>query len=218
MAAITSVEPGHVAVLGAGHVGIAAARCALGLGADVTLLDINLARLREVQHTIFPRVRTLYCIPPNVERILPHVDLLVNAVKWSPGLTIVSRNMLKLMKPKALIVDIDCEPNGAIETYKYMTYDEPVFEVDGIRHLCLTNLPSAVAQTASVALANATLPYALEIADKGWIRAVQESAPLRRGVDFVKGYLTFRANAQRQGRPYTPVEEAIKRVLAEGPS
>lgn len=209
------VEPAHVAVLGAGHVGIASARSALGLGADVTILDINIERLREVRHKILPNVRTLNCIRPNVERLLPQIDLLVNAVKWRPGLTIVSRPMLRLMKPKALIVDIDCEPKGAIETCEYRTHDDPVYEVDGIRHLCVTNLPSAVANTASLALANATLPYALEIADKGWIRAVRENAALRRGLDFAGGYLIFRNTAERQGRPYTPAEKAIELLSAE---
>ena len=212
---VPGVEPAQVAVLGAGHVGIAAARSALALGADVTILDINLSRLREVRQKILPNVKTLYCIPPNVERILPQVDLLVNAVKWSPGRTIVSRAMLKLMKPNALIFDIDCEPKGAIETCAYSTHDAPVFEVDGVRHLCVPNLPSAVARTASLALANVTLPYALEIADKGWFRAVQENAALRRGLDFTKGYLTFRRTAEAQGRPYTPVEEALAALAPE---
>jgi alanine dehydrogenase len=203
------VEPARVAILGAGHVGIGAARYALGMGADVTLLDINLQRLREVRHTIFPNVKTLSCTPANVERILPEIDLLVNGVKWSPGLTIVSRKMLKLMKKKALIVDIDCEPRGAIETCAHTTHANPIFEVDGIRHLCVQNLPSAVAGTASHALANATLSYVLELADKGWLAAVQQNAALRAGLGFARGYLTFLPTAKAQGRTYTPAEEAI---------
>jgi alanine dehydrogenase len=210
------VAPAQVVVLGAGHAGAAAARSAAALGADVTILDIDLSRLREVRRKTLPNVKTLHCAPPNVERILPQVDLLVNAVKWSPGLTIVSRSMLKLMKRKALIVDIDCEPNGAIETCAYSTLDAPVFEVDGVRHICVPNLPSAVARTASLALANATLPYALEIADKGWFRAVQENTALRRGLDFAKGYLTFRRTAEAQGRLYTPVEEALAALAPQG--
>ena len=203
------VEPAKVAILGAGHVGIVAARYALAMGAYVTLLDISLQRLREVRHTIFPSIRTLYCIRANVVRLLPEVDLLVNAVKWSPGLTIVSREMLKLMKKQALIVDIDCEPGGAIESCAYTTHAEPIFEIDGVRHLCVANLPSAVAGTASRSLSNATLPYVVELADKGWLRACQDNAALRAGLAFAKGYLTFLPTAKAQNRTFTPAAEAI---------
>ena len=209
------VEPAKVAILGAGHVGIGAARYALGLGADVTILDIDLARLRTIRREVFPNVKTLYCIRSNVERILPEVDVLVNAVKWKPGLTIVSRAMLGLMKRGALIVDIDCEPKGAIESCAYTTHADPIFEVDGIRHLCIANLPSAVARTASLALSNATLPYALEIADKGWLEAVKANAALRRGLGFAKGYLTFLPTATAQNRSYTPAEKAIELLEAD---
>ena len=208
------VEPAKVAILGAGHVGIGAARYALAMGADVTLLDISLQRLREVRHTIFPGVRTLYCIRANVVRILPEVDLLINAVKWSPGLTIVSREMLKLMKKKALIVDIDCEPGGAIETCAYTTHAEPVFEIDGVGHLCVANLPSAVASTASRSLSNATLPYVVELAEKGWLRACKDNIALRAGLGFAKGYLTFLPTAKAQNRAFTPADEAI--AMLEG--
>lgn len=211
------VAPAKVAVLGAGHVGLAAARRAVALGADVTLLDVRIDRLREVRGGLLPDVKTLYCSRPNVEQILPETDMLVNAVKWTPGLTIVSRAMLGLMKRGALIVDIDCEPGGAIETCAFTTHADPVFEVDGVRHLCVANLPSAVARTASLALCNATLPYVLEIADKGWRRAVGEDAALRRGLGFVRGYLTFRRTAEAQNRPYTPPEMAIELLEGEGP-
>ena len=204
------VEPAVVAILGAGHVGIGAARYALGMGADVTFLDVNLERLRDIRRKIFPNVKTLYSIRANIEKILPDVDMLVNAVKWTPGMTLVSREMLKLMKRGALIVDIDCEPGGAIETCAYTTHADPILEVDGVRHLCVANLPSAVARTASLSLCNATLPYTQEIADKGWLRAVQENRVLRRGLDFAKGYLTYRRNAEAQNRPYTPAEKAIE--------
>ncbi len=211
---VPGVEPAKVAILGGGHVGIGAARYALGMGADVTILDINLARLRTVRQEIFPGVKTLYCIRANVERILPEVDLLVNAVKWSPGLTIVSRAMLGLMKRDALIVDIDCEPHGAIETCDYTSHANPISVVDGIRHLCIPNLPSAVARTSSLSLCNATLPYALELADKGWLQAMKDNAALRKGMSFAKGYLTFLATAEAQNRPYTTPEKAIE--LLEG--
>ncbi|MDY0168416.1 MAG: alanine dehydrogenase [Thermoguttaceae bacterium] len=208
------VEPAKVAILGAGHVGLGAARYALGMGADVTLLDIDLARLRTVRQEVFPGVKTLYCVRANVERVLRESDVLVNAVKWSPGLTLVSRDMLKLMKRTALIVDIDCEPNGAVETCRFSTHADPIYEVDGIRHLCVPNLPSAVARTASLSLCNATLPYTLELAEKGWLQAVKDNAALRKGMSFAKGCLTFLPTAEAQNRPYTTPERAIE--LVEG--
>lgn len=134
------------------------------------------------------------------------------AVKWVPGLTIVSRDMLKLMKRSALILDIDCEPNGAVETCRFSTHADPVYEVDGIRHVCVPNLPSAAARTASFALCNATLPFALELADKGWFKAVTDNAALRKGMSFAKGYLTFLPTAEAQGRPYTTPEAALSKL------
>ncbi len=208
------VEPAKIAVLGAGNVGIGATRYALGLGADVTLLDIDIARLRMIRREVFPNIKTLHCNRPNVERILRESDMLVNAVKWVPGLTIVSRDMLKLMKRSALIVDIDCEPKGCIETCRFSTHADPVYEVDGIRHVCVPNLPSATARTSSFALCNATLPYAVELADKGWFQAVTDNAALRNGMSFAKGYLTFLPTAEAQKRPYTTPEEALNKLGA----
>ena len=203
------VAPAKVTVLGAGHAGIGAATAALGLGADVTIVDIDLDKLRDIRTRTFPQATTLYSTRANVERVLPDTDLLVNAVKWRPGLTIVSRPMLKLMKPKALIVDIDCEPNGAIETCQYTTHDDPIVEIDGIRHYCVANLPSAVAHTASLALCNATLPHAVEIASKGWHQAARDNATIRSGLDFALGLLTFKNTADAQNRPYTSPEKAL---------
>lgn len=204
------IEPAKVVIFGAGHVGVGAAKYALGLGADVTLMDVNIERMREIEKTILPRVKTLYSNSYNVKKILPETDLVINAVKWSPGLTIISRDMLKLMKPNSLIVDVDCEPNGAIETCRYSTHSDPVYVVDGIRHFCVPNLPSAVSRTASYALANATIPYVLEIANKGWIGAAKENKALRYGLDFVKGHLTFKPTADEQNRPYISAEEVLK--------
>ncbi len=204
------VEPAKVVILGAGYVGTAAAKCALGLGADVTIIDIDVDRLRQIRNEIFPNVKTLYSSPENVARILPEVDILVNGVKRTPGLVIVSRDMLGLMKRDSLIVDIDCEPHGAIETCDYTTHEKPIFEVDGIRHCCIPNLPAAAAQTASVALTNVTLPYVLELAEKGWLEAVKSNRALRRGLGFAQGHLTFKPTAIAQNRPHTPAEEAIK--------
>ena len=205
-------EPAKVAILGAGNVGLGAARYASGLGADVTLLDIDLERLRDIRQTMLPRIKTVYLNEYNVRQILPKIDLLINAVKWPPRSDehIVTREMLKLMKTDSLIVDISCDPAGAIETCLPTSHDEPTFVVDGIRHYCVDNLPSAVAKTASDALSNASLPYVSKIADKGWLQAIREDNALRRGLGFAFGYLTFKPTAKAQNRPYTSAEEIIE--------
>jgi len=204
--------PARVAVLGAGNVGLGAVRCAVGLGGDVTLLDIDLERLRDVRRRIFPGLKTRYMNAYNVRQLLPETDLLINAVKWPPTAKghIVDRGMLGRMKPQALIVDIACDPGGAIETCRPTTLAEPTYIEGGVRHLCVDNLPSAVAHTASQALSNATLPYVLEIAENGWLEAVKRNAALRSGLGFALGYLTFAPTAAVQNRPLTPVEDIIR--------
>lgn len=204
-------KPANVAIFGAGNVGLGAARYAVGLGADVTLLDIDLERLRDVRQKMLPQIKTVFLNEYNVRQLLPKIDLLMNAVKWPPRSDqhIVTREMLKLMKKDALIVDISCDPAGAIETCEPTSHDEPIYVVNGIRHYCVDNLPSAVAKTASDALSNTSLPYILKIADKGWLKAIKEDIALRRGLGFAFGYLTFKPTATAQNRPYTSTEEII---------
>jgi alanine dehydrogenase len=211
-------EPARVAILGAGRVGLGAARAAIGLGADVTILDVNMDQLREVREKIFPQAKTLFSTGANVRAILPEVDLLINAVKWPPKAKthIVTREMLKLMKREALIVDISCDPAGAIETCVPASLEAPIYEVDGIRHYCVANLPSAVARTASSVLSNAILPYVIDIADKGWLEAIKANSALRRGLTCAFGYLTFKDAARAQNRVYTPPEEVIRILDEEG--
>jgi alanine dehydrogenase len=208
------VKPAEVAILGAGSVGLGAARYAVGLGADVTILDIAMDRLREVRRAIFPQAKTLFLNDHNVRLLLPHLDLLINAVKWPPRSTrhIITRDMLKLMKRNALIDDISCDPAGAVETCVPTSHDRPVYEVEGIRHFCVDNLPSAVAGTSSYSLCNNTLPYVQEIASKGWLEAIKSNPSLRRGLGFALGHLTFKPTAEAQNRPYTPPESLIAMV------
>ncbi len=205
-------EPANVAIFGAGSVGLGAARYAIGLGADVTLLDIDLEKLRDIRQKILPQIITLYLNDYNVRQMLPKIDLLINAVKWPPRSDqhIVTREMLQLMKKEALIVDISCDPAGAIETCVPTSHDEPTYVVNGIRHYCVDNLPSAVAKTASYALSNTNLPYVIKLADKGWIQAIKEDIALRRGLGFAFGYLTFKPTAIVQNRQYTSVEDIIE--------
>jgi alanine dehydrogenase len=205
-------QPAKVAILGAGNVGIGAAGYATGLGADVTLLDIDLERLRQIRQKMLPGIKTVYLNQFNVRQMLPGVDLLINAVKWPPQSDehIVTREMLKLMKTDSLIVDISCDPAGAIETCVPTSHDQSTYVVDGIRHYCVDNLPSAVAKTASDALSNASLPYVLKIADKGWFAAIKADVSLRRGLGFAFGHLTFKPTAMAQNRPYTSADEIIE--------
>ena len=146
---------------------------------------------------------------------MPLTDMLINAVKWPPDADnhIVTRDMLKLMEKDSLIVDISCDPAGAIETCRPTSHDNPIYEVEGIRHYCVDNLPSAVARTSSFALSDASLPYVLRIANDGWLQAIKEDAVIRRGLGFALGHLTFKPTAEAQNREYTPVDEIIKRFV-----
>lgn len=212
MGGAAGTEPARVMILGAGNVGLGAARYALGLGADVTILDIDLDRLREVRLKIFPMAKTLYLNEYNVRGLLSAVDLVVNGVKWPPRADthIITREMLRSMKRDALIVDISCDPAGAVETCRATTHDSPTYVEEGIRHYCVDNLPSAVAKTASSALSSNTLPYVIEIASRGWLEAAKQNPALRRGLGFVHGYLTFEPTAIAQSREFTPAEDAIR--------
>ncbi|WP_130861094.1 alanine dehydrogenase [Bacilliculturomica massiliensis] len=203
------VPPAKVVVFGGGNVGLRAAKMAAALGAQVTIMDTNIRRMREINASLLPEAATMYSNKANIIKAIADADMVVNAVKWFPGLTLISRDMLAGMKPNSLIVDIDAEPNGAIETCRYSTHEDPVYYVDGIRHLCVPNLPSAVAQSASAALSNATIPYILDIANKGWKRAAMENGDLIHGLDFVKGMLTFKPTAEAFGIPYVDVMEAL---------
>lgn len=202
----------NIVIFGSGNVGLRAAKLAVGLGADVTLMDTNIRRMREVETSLLPEAKTLYSNKSNVIEAISKADLVINAVKWFPGLTIISRDMLKYMKPNSLIVDIDAEPGGAIETSQYTSHDDPVFVVDGIRHIGIPNLPSAVANSSSTSLSNATIPYILEVANKGWLRAAKENKNLIQGLDFVKGMLTFKPTADAFDLEYVEVNEAISTI------
>ena len=185
------VKPMKIVIFGAGNVGVAAARLALGMNADVVLMDTDLLKLEDVLANKLPNVRTCFSNKANVTKEIKDADIILNCVKWFPGLTIISKEMLDVMQPNSMIVDIDAEPGGAIESSQYTTHENPVFYEKGIRHIGIPNLPSSVANTASAALSNASIRYIKEIADKGWKKACQEDKCLEYGLDFVKGYLTF---------------------------
>ena len=204
---VPGVPPAKVLVLGAGVVGRNAALMAAGLGADVTITDISLPTLRHVAETM-PRVKTLYSSRHNIESQLPDVDLVIGSV-LIPGAKapkLVTRDMLKLMRPGTVMVDVAIDQGGCFETSHHTTHSEPVYTIDGVVHYAVANIPGAVPRTSTLALTNATLPYAIRLANKGWRQACREDAALAQGVNMVDGKVTFPAVAEAWGLEYTKLE------------
>lgn len=186
---IPGVRPGHVTVLGAGIAGTSAARIAAGLGADVAVLDINLPRLRFLSETTPPNLHTLASNSYTIRELLPRTDVLIGAILVPGGRTpiLVKEEMLRLMEPGSVIVDIAVDQGGCVESARPTTHSNPTYVHEGIVHYCVTNMPGAVAHTSTYGLTNATMPYLRELADKGWEQAIREDAGLRRGVNVSDG-------------------------------
>ena len=198
---VPGVKPAKVLVLGGGIVGTQAAQIAAGFGADVTLCDISLPRLRYLSETMPKNVKTLYSSRYNIEQELPTTDLVIGAV-LIPGAKaphLVTRDMLKLMRPGTVLVDVAIDQGGCFETSHPTTHAEPIFEVDGIVHYCVANIPGAVPCTSTLALTNATLPYAIKLADMGWEAACRADAGLAKGLNVVDGKVTFPGVAEAFG-------------------
>ncbi len=212
MGGVPGVKPANVLVLGGGIVGFNAALIAAGMGANVTITDISLPRLRQLETMLPKNVKTLYSSQYNIEKELPTTDLVVGAV-LIPGAKaphLITRDMLKLMTPGTVMVDVAIDQGGCFETSHPTTHSEPTFEVDGIVHYCVANIPGAVPYTSTLALANATLPYALRLADMGWKEACRQNPGLAKGLNVVGGKTCFKAVADVFNLPYTPVEEILK--------
>ncbi|CUA84498.1 L-alanine dehydrogenase [Gulbenkiania indica] len=209
---VPGVAPAKVIVLGGGVVGLNAARMALGLGADVTLLDKSLPRLKEIDMTFGGHIKTLMSNAANIEDMIREADLVIGAV-LVPGAAapkLVTRAMLKTMKPGAVLVDVAIDQGGCFETSRPTTHQDPIYMVDGIVHYCVANMPGGVARTSTQALNNATLPYTLELAKKGWKQALLDNAHLRNGLNICHGKVTYAAVAHDLGLTYTDPMEAIK--------
>ena len=205
---VPGVKPAKVVVLGGGIVGQAAARVAAGMGADVIITDISLPRLREIAATMPANVNTLYSSSQNVANEIKDADIVVGAV-LIPGAKaphLITRDMLKTMQPGAVLVDVAIDEGGCFETSHPTTHSEPVYEVDGVIHYAVANIPGAVPYTSTSALTNATLKYALALADKGWRKACKEDEALFKGLNIVEGKVTFKAVADVFGLPYEPIE------------
>lgn len=204
---VPGVKPAKVLVLGAGVVGRNAALMAAGLGADVTICDISLPVLRHCAEVMPKNVKTLYSSQHNIEKELPDTDLVVGSV-LIPGAKaphLVTRDMVSLMRKGSVMVDVAIDQGGCFETSHPTTHSEPVFEVDGVLQYCVANIPGAVPYTSTLALTNATLPYALRIADLGWEEACRKDAGLADGVNVVDGKITFEAVAEAFDLKYTPL-------------
>ena len=206
-------RPAEVVIVGGGSVGTGAAKAAVGLGANVTVLDVNVRRLNELNDIFENKVTTLVSDRHNVEESVKKADLVVNGVFFNPLRTrkrIVTKEMVAQMKPGSVIVDIGCDPDGPIETCQETHHDHPTLTCDGVVHYCVPNVPGAVPRTASQALSNAILPYVREVADKGWVKAVKENAVLRTGLNIANGSFVHKEGAACQKMEYHDLEELLK--------
>ncbi|HET6397495.1 MAG TPA: alanine dehydrogenase [Pseudoxanthomonas sp.] len=208
---VPGVKPAEVMVIGGGTVGLNAARMAMGLGAHVTILDRSLERLKYIDELYGERLTTIYSTRDAIHDRLPYTDLVVGAV-LIPGAAapkLVTREQLKLMRPGSVLVDVAIDQGGCFETSRPTTHQAPTYEVDGIIHYCVANMPGGVARTSTFALTNATLPHAVALADKGAPQALLDDAHLRNGLNVHAGRVTHRAVADALGLPYTPAAEAL---------
>ena len=204
---VPGVKPAKVFVIGAGVVGTAAARTAAGTGADVTICDISLQRLTYLADVMPKNVKTLMSSEYNIREELKHADLVVGSV-LIPGAKapkLVTRDMLKEMEPGTVMVDVAIDQGGCFETSRPTTHEDPIYYVDGILHYCVANIPGAVPYTSTLALTNATLPYAIQLADKGWRRACRENRELELGLNIVQGKVVYKPVADAWGLDYEPL-------------
>ncbi|MDJ0667855.1 MAG: alanine dehydrogenase [Desulfobacterales bacterium] len=195
---VPGVDPGNVVVIGGGIVGINAAKMACGLGAKVYILDMSLDRLRYLSDVMPANCFNLFSSPATLRELIKTADVVVGAV-LIPGAKapkLITREMLKTMKPGSVLVDVAIDQGGCFETSKATTHGDPIYEVEGVVHYCVANMPGAVARTSTLALTNATLPYAVEIANKGWKKAMQESNEIKLGANIIKGKVTYKAVAE----------------------
>ena len=208
---VPGVSPGRVLVLGGGIVGTQAAKMAAGLGAEVTIMDINLNRLRQLSDIMPANVKTIYSNEYNIRNEIKTSDLIVGAV-LIPGAkapSLVTREMLKEMRAGTVLVDVAVDQGGCIETCKPTTHENPTFIVDDVVHYCVANMPGAVPYTSTIALTNATLPYAIKLADKGWKKACQEDETLKKGLNVINGDVVYKGVADAFDLELKDVEDYL---------
>jgi alanine dehydrogenase len=208
---VPGVRPASVLVLGGGIVGTQAAKMAAGLGADVTLMDISLPRLRQLDDLLPANVKTVYSNEYNIREAIKYADLIVGAV-LIPGAkapSLITKDMLITMRPGTVMVDVAIDQGGCFETSKATTHEDPIYVVDGVIHYCVANMPGAVPYTSTLALTNATLPYALQLANKGWKKACAENKELELGLNVVDGKVVYKGVAEAFNLPYVEVKEVM---------
>ena len=208
MGGVPGVKPAKVLVLGGGIVGYNAAVTAAGMGADVTLADISLPRLRYLDEILPANVKTIYSSAHNIESELPSTDLVVGAVliAGAKAPQVLTRSMLKLLQKGSVLVDVAIDQGGCFETSRPTTHAEPVYEVDGIIHYCVANIPGAVPYTSTQALTNATLPYVIQLANKGWREACKADSGLKKGVNITDGKIVYPAVAEAFDLPFSALD------------
>lgn len=208
---VAGVAPAKVLILGGGIVGTEAAKMAAGLGADVTIMDISLPRLRYLSDILPANVKTVMSNSYNISQAIKSAHLIIGSV-LIPGAKaphLITRNMLKEMQPGTVLVDVAVDQGGCIETCKPTTHENPTFVIDGVVHYCVANMPGAVPYTSTLALTNATLPYVIKLANKGWVDACQNDEELRKGLNVINGQIVYKPVADAFGMNYTPVENYL---------
>jgi alanine dehydrogenase len=208
---VTGVDPGNVLVIGGGVVGVNAAKMACGLGAKVTILDTNLDKLRYLSDIMPKNCFPLMSSPAAIRDLITRADVVIGAVLL-PGAKapkLINRKMLGTMKKGSVLVDVAIDQGGCFETSRPTTHLDPVYTVDGIVHYCVSNMPGAVAKTSTMALTNATLPYALQIADLGWQQAMRDNQEIARGANVIEGAVTYRSVAESLDMEYIPVQKFL---------
>jgi alanine dehydrogenase len=211
MGGVPGVRPANVAIIGGGVVGTAAARVAVGMGANVTVLDRSVARLSYLDDVFMGRLTTQYSNSGAMADLLPRMDMVIGAV-LVPGAAapkLVSREQLGIMLPGAVLVDVAIDQGGCFETSRATTHLDPIYDVDGILHYCVANMPGAVARTATIALSNATMPFMLALADKGWKQACTDDPHLLAGLNVHAGQLTYAAVGAALDMPFIAPEQAL---------
>ncbi len=208
---VPGVLPAKVLIIGGGIVGTEAAKMAAGLGADVTIMDVSLRRLRYLDDIMPANVKTMMSNEFNIREMVQTHDVIIGAV-LIPGAKaphLVTKDMLKTMRPGTVLVDVAVDQGGCFETTKATTHADPTFVIDDVLHYCVANMPGAVPRTSTIALTNATLPYAVQIAEKGWKQACLDSEPLRKGLNVVDGKVVYKGVAEAFGLPYHDVDSVL---------
>lgn len=209
---VPGVRPAKVMILGGGVVGTNAAKMAAGMGADVTILDLSLPRLRYLDDVMPANVNTFMSSEYNIRELIATHDLIIGAV-LIPGAKaphLISRDMLKEMTPGTVLVDVAVDQGGCIETCKPTTHEDPTFIIDDVVHYCVANMPGAVPYTSTLALTNATLPYAIQLADKGWKKACLDNRELALGLNVINGEIVYEGVAEAFNLPFTPMEKYLE--------